>query len=694
MAKEIAAALGIPRGKGCYQSEHIIVSNCIGHLLEYNIPEAADYSLPLPLIPREFILKPKEETKQQYDFVVGLMNRADVSVIVNACDAEREGENIFYRVYESAGCLKPVKRMWILSTTKEGYLEAWHNLKDGADFYDLYLSAKSRAEADWLLGINGSRAIYNNMGRVMTPTLAMVVDAYHANRNFIPQDYWEVHGNFVVSGGDFNAKLLNKENKVCKFDDLESAKSALVNISQTTDFTVHDDFSLSNKSAPRLFSATELQKQANKQLKFSAEKTLSVMQSLYQDYKCLTYPRSDFDALPEDFLPTITQTLDGLGCLREYRHTIRLMNQANLIVQNPRVFDNGRIDSHYAVVPTGFIKKDGVELPLSQLSEADLSSILPPDEYAVFNMVALRTMAAFFPPAQYAVTTRTAVSGSHVFQTTGKVLKQQGWLAVYGGQHEAEEATDTALPDIHNGERTLSHNIALKALKTQAPKLLSDAALLTAMENAGRKIDDEQLSGIMKATGGLGTAATRPAIIAKLKEAKKGKLPYVAVENNRLVPTERAVQVINHLRQHYPDAVNPVLTAEWESKLAQMAKGQYPRERFMAEIESTVFGLVSIMQANKPVPANTRSESSSSLPCPCCDAALTLMPKSYTCRQCGLTVWKTIAGKALSEAEIKSLLEKGTTGEIKGFVSKSGKPFNAKLMINREAKKVEFQFNH
>lgn len=693
MAKEIAAALGVPRHKNYYENDRFIVSNGIGHLVELYVPELENKNATLPIIPHKFELKPIETTQQQYELLVNLIHRADVSLLVNACDAEREGESIFYRIYELSGCLKPVKRMWIQSTTQDGYLSAWANLRDGAETHDLYLSAKSRAEADWLLGINGSRAIYNQMGRVITPTLAMVVDAYQANRNFKPQDYWEIHGNFQVKQGDFTAKLLDKNNKIAKFDDFQAAKMALVNIHQLFDFSVKDDFTVSKKSAPYLFSATALQKQANQQFQFSADKTLQIMQNLYQDFKCLTYPRSDFDALPEDFLPTIAKTIHGLGALQEYQHIVSNMKSHDLIVQNSRVFDNRRIDSHYAIVPTGFIVKNGVETSLSQLSDFELKQILPADEYAVFNLVALRTLAAFYPPAEYAVTTRTAQSGDVVFQTTGKVLKVWGWLSVYGGM---DEENVFRLPEIENGETTLSQQIDLKALKTTAPKLLNDASLLTAMETAGRKIDDAELSNIMRETGGLGTAATRPPTIAKLKEAKGDKQPYVVVEKNQLVPTERAIQVIEHLRKNYPSMVNPIVTAQWEQKLAQMAKGQYAREQFMAEIETEVRDFVAVMQSHKMPYANGSNgvQAACEWHCPCCSNALANMPKSYTCKSCGFVLWKTIAGKVLTDHQIQTLLEKGQTSEIKGFVGKSGKPFNAKLKIDRENKQVQFGFNH
>lgn len=693
VAKEIAAALGVPRSKNYYENNELIISNCIGHLVDLYVPELENKNVPLPIVPRPFQLKAKENTQQQYDLLKHLLHRSDVSVVVNACDAEREGESIFYRVYELSGCLKPVKRMWITSTTQDGYLDAWRNLKDGAAVHHLHMAAKSRAEADWLLGINGSRALFHAVGRVMTPTLAMVVDAYQANKNFKPQDYWEIHGDFTANGGDFTAKLLDKNDKVAKFDDFNQAKAALVNIQQIPDFIVKDNFTVSKKSAPYLFSATDLQKQANKQFKFSADKTLQIMQLLYQDYKCLTYPRSDFDALPEDFLPTMTQTIHGLGVLHEYQDIVLNMKNNNLIVQNPRVFDNSRIDSHYAIVPTGFIVKNGVEMPLSQLSDCELKQILPADEYAIFNMVALRTMAAFFPPAEYAVTTRTAQSGDVVFQTTGKVLKVWGWLSVYGGMEEDEEK-GFRLPEIQNGESTSAQTIDLKALKTQAPKLLNDSSLLTAMETAGRKLDDAELSDIMRETGGLGTAATRPPTIAKLKEAKGDKPPFVVVEKNQLIPTERAIAVIEHLRRHYPLLVNPMVTAQWEQKLAQMAKGQCEREQFMAEIECAVRELVHVLQTHKmPFVDLSGVKQAKTFVCPCCSGSLNDKSKLLEC-DCGFKLWKTIASKTLTDKQIHVLIENGHTDEIKGFTSKSGKSFNAKLKIDRENKQVKFEFTN
>lgn len=693
VAKEIAAALGVPRSKNYYENNELIISNCIGHLVDLYVPELENKNVPLPIVPRPFQLKAKENTQQQYDLLKHLLHRSDVSVVVNACDAEREGESIFYRVYELSGCLKPVKRMWITSTTQDGYLDAWRNLKDGAAVHHLHMAAKSRAEADWLLGINGSRALFHAVGRVMTPTLAMVVDAYQANKNFKPQDYWEIHGDFTANGGDFTAKLLDKSDKVAKFDDFNQAKATLVNIQQIPDFIVKDNFTVSKKSAPYLFSATDLQKQANKQFKFSADKTLQIMQLLYQDYKCLTYPRSDFDALPEDFLPTMTQTIHGLGVLHEYQDIVLNMKNNNLIVQNPRVFDNSRIDSHYAIVPTGFIVKNGVEMPLSQLSDCELKQILPADEYAIFNMVALRTMAAFFPPAEYAITTRTAQSDDVVFQTTGKVLKVWGWLSVYGGMDEDEEK-GFRLPEIQNGESTSAQTIDLKALKTQAPKLLNDSSLLTAMETAGRKLDDAELSDIMRETGGLGTAATRPPTIAKLKEAKGDKPPFVVVEKNQLIPTERAIAVIEHLRRHYPLLVNPMVTAQWEQKLAQMAKGQCEREQFMAEIECAVRELVHVLQTHKmPFVDLSGVKQAKTFVCPCCSGSLNDKSKLLEC-DCGFKLWKTIASKTLTDKQIHVLIENGHTDEIKGFTSKSGNSFNAKLKIDRKNKQVKFEFTN
>lgn len=685
VAAEIASALEVPKANGCFENAELVISNCIGHLLEIVMPEK---DVSLPILPNELKLEPKEETKRQYDFLVKQMHRADVNVIVNACDADREGESIFRRVYDSIACTKPVQRMWIQSTTKDGYVSAFANRKSGSEFNNLYAAAKSRAEADWLFGINGSRIVKSAVGRVQTPTLAMVVDAYHANKNFKPKDYWEISAEFGLKNGKYESKLLDKEGNIARFMNEQEAQTVLNQIKRYRDFTVIDELKPSLKNAPYLFDSAELQKVANQQFKYSADKTLKIMQNLYQHYKVMTYPRSDYNALPEDYLPTISNTILALGHLEEYASIVSNMQNSDLIVQNKRIFDNKRIDSHYAIVPTGLIKVDGKEISLSDLTPSQLKTVLPLEEYNILNLIVLRTLAAFYPAAEYSVTTRTTCADGYVFRVSGRILTVLGWLAVYGSvEQEQDKLKENAieLPVLLENEQATVLEMNLDKRQTKAPSLLTESSLLQAMKTAGKEIEDEELASLMREIKGIGTSATRAPTIAKLKEA------YVFLEKNYLIPSEKGIKVIEYIRENYPSLADPIVTAEWEHILQKIEHGHHQREDFMCEIRRTVTEFVEKMK-QKPL-LTKASFAESEWDCPCCKAAkLNDYPKSLTCASCGFILWKQISSKKLSDTAIKKLLKLGKSDLIKGFISKSGKPFDAFLLIDKESKKVVFEF--
>ena len=695
VAKEIAAVLKAPASKGYFENDRYIISNCFGHLMDMYATEGEEKGASLPIIPNHFSFRVKEETENQYRLLASLVNRNDVSLIINACDAEREGENIFRWFFNSTQSRKPVKRMWINSTTIQGYLDALKNAKDQEEFNNLAAAARSRAEADWLFGINGTRAIRNAMGRVMTPTLAMVVDAYRANKNFKPENYWEVAALFSVAAGTYSARLLDPDGKTAKFKTPAEATAALDVARTAPFFSVEDEVKATNTAAPFLFDGTELQKAANQKFKYSADRTLEIMQSLYEKYKALTYPRTDMNALPEDFLPTISATIDNMGKLAEYGEIVEDLKQKNLLTSgNKRVFDNSRVAAHYAVIPTGSIKTASGEMSLSSLSANDLKEILPPDEYNIFHLVALRTCAAFYPPAEYMVTTRiTAASGS-VFKTSGRILKKQGWLAVYGGQEMPEggktekEAMQT-IPRTEPNETAKLAEISLKDLKTKAPPLMTEGALIQAMKTAGRDIEDEYLSTLMKQVKGIGTSATRAPTIAKLKKATAKKPPYMELVKNHLIPTERGIAVIDLIRKSYPQAADPIFTAEWEDKLLQIEQGKLQRAAFMQEVraavsESTILlkqASAAIMAANAPTLCA----------CPSCKSGkLKEALYSWACNNvnCGFRLQKSVAQKKLPTTLLKQLAETGKTSIIEGFTGKSGKPFKAalKLISDSESK--------
>ena len=777
MAKSIATALNIPKAKGCYENDQFIVSNCIGHLIELDVPEWHEKNVSLPVIPQTFLLKPKESTAQHYQFLSNLIHRSDVSMLVNACDADRAGEHIFRLVYQHSSCLKPVKRMWIQSTTQQGLRQAFEHLKNGSDYDHLATAEQCRAEADWLLGMNGSRALSYQFGRVMTPTLAMVVDAYLAHQNFKAENYWEVSAQFHIQSGSYSAKLLDDNGKIARFADEETTQAACKRIHSQSTFMVSDVAETELSHAPYLFDANELQKVANKKLGFATDKTLSIMQSLYEKHKVLTYPRSDFNALPTDYLPTLTDTITGLGVMAEYGNIVGDMQNNDLIKHNPRIFDDECIGSHYAIVPTGFIHTVNGEFALSDCSPDVLKQTLSADEYAVFHLVALRTLAAFYPAAQYGVTTRTTQAGNDVFRTTGRVLLQQGWLKVYGGvdDDDESEATEKLLP-LSPDELAQLDSVSAKKLTTKAPPLMTESRLIQAMKTAGRDLDDKHLANLMKEIKGIGTSATRAPTIKKLKEATEHCEAYLSLEKNKLIPSQRALDAIAHVRCFFPETADPILTAEWEDKLHQIEHGQFSPDEFRQQINQFVRDFVATVLPHRPsfheeevlgkcpncdsgslksqkftwncecgfklykeqfgralstnelrqlietgktdvlqgfvsqakgtkyaASLYLKRDDSGSLKialvfperktevCPCCSGSLNDKGKLYEC-ECGFRLWKIIAGKMLTDNQLKSLIETGETGVIKGLSKKDGGTFDAILRVNKESKKIDFAF--
>ncbi|HGK6007586.1 TPA: DNA topoisomerase [Neisseria meningitidis] len=682
MAKSIAAALGIPKAKGCYENDRFIVSNCIGHLIELDVPEWRDKNASLPVIPQTFSMKIKETTAQHYQFLRGLLHRADVSMLVNACDADRAGEHIFRLVYQHSGCLKPVKRMWIQSTTQQGLRQAFENLKNGADYDHLAAAEQCRAEADWLLGMNGSRALGNQFGRVMTPTLAMVVDAYLANQNFKTENYWEVSAQFQIAAETYSAKLLDDNDKIAHFTDADSAQAACNRVSPQNQFAVNDAVEITLSHAPYLFDANELQKAANQKLGFSADKTLSIMQSLYEKHKVLTYPRSDFNALPDDYLPTLTATITGLGSLTEYGNIVHEMQTQNWIQHNPRVFDDKRMGSHYAIVPTGFIATANGEHALSDCAPDVLKNTLSADEYAVFHLVVLRTLAALYPAAEYGVTTRTTVSGSLKFRTTGRVLLKQGWLSVYGGVDDYHDEPSEKLPPLSSDEMAQLDTISSKKLTTKAPPLMTESRLIQAMKTAGRDLGDKHLADLMKEIKGIGTSATRAPTIKKLKEpTAQGDTAYLSLDKNKLIPSQRALDAIAHIRRFFPGTADPILTAEWEDKLHQIEHGQFPPNQFRTEIHQFVRDFVTTVLPHRPSHHSTETLCA----CPNCDSGSLKEQKfSWNC-ECGFKISKEQRGRAMSADELRQLISTGQTNVLQNFVSKEkGTKYAAMLKLERD----------
>ena len=695
VAKDIAAALGgFSKVQNWLESDTAIVSCAVGHLVELFAPEAATMGRDLsslPIIPTRFALKVLEPSKAQFLLLERLMGRPDVSSVVNACDAGREGELIFRLIFEKARCNKPMKRMWLQSMTPDAIRDAYSAMKPGSAFDNLSDAARCRSEADWVVGINGSRGISDlrgrqthrrqsmAAGRVQTPTLAILVHQEQKIRDFVSQDYWEVHGSFGLQAGIYTAKWFNpnakeegEEGLSNRFTVKARAEEVVTRCRGVAPSSVTDTAKPVSKAAPRLFDLTSLQREANKRLKFSAKKTLDIAQALYEKHKATTYPRTDSTALPEDYVPTVVKTLTAFADTTYEVH-------ANTVLANSwmnagkRIYENSKISDHFAIVPTG-------------LKPAGLSA----DESKIYDMIVRRFIAAFFPPAQYQHTTRITVVANESFKSTGKVLTVQGWLAVFGVDLD-EDGKSPSLCAYLPGETVANKDIAIKALKTKPPLRFTEATLLGAMENAGKLVDDDDLRDAMKDRG-LGTPATRAATIEGLLSRVDGrgepKEPYVDRSENWLVPTTKGMDLVEFLDANGVDALtSPRLTGEWEQKLRQMEAGHYARDAFMTEIGNLTRTIIEAIRLKAPALAVLAG-----CDCPKCGAEMVSGGPTYACQaNCGFALWREIAGRMFSDDEIVQLLVDRQTPTLEGFLSKKKKRFAASLKMNDEFK-LDFVF--
>lgn len=525
VALDISRALGGFTREGDYfESEQYVLSSSVGHLLSLvapNDPVRGKWSFThLPVIPPQFELGPTDKrSAERLKLLVKLLKRKDVGAVINACDAGREGELIFRYIIQYAGVKKPIQRLWLRSMTQAAIREAFANLRDDETMKPLEAAARSRAEADWLVGINGTRAMtaFNSkdggffktpVGRVQTPTLAIVMEREDRIRRFVSRDYWEVHATFVAAAGLYEGRWFdpdfkkNEQDSDARDSRLWSASAAqtIVAACREQPGSVTEESKPSTQLSPALFDLTTLQREANSRFGFSAKTTLSLAQSLYERHKALTYPRTDSRYLPQDYVGTVEQTMHVLadsdsGVARSVRpYAAQVVKQA-WVKPNRRIFDDKKVSDHFAIIPT-------LQVP-RELSDA---------EFKIYELVARRFLAVFFPAAEFRLTTRiTQVSGHH-FKTEGKVLVSPGWLAIYGRESQGDEASLAAVAD---GERVRTEDIEARGLATKPPARFNEATLLSAMEGAGKLVDDEALREAMSERG-LGTPATRAAIIEGL----------------------------------------------------------------------------------------------------------------------------------------------------------------------------------
>jgi DNA topoisomerase-3 len=688
VAADIARALGGFTRKGDYfESERYVLSSAVGHLLELVVPEEYDVKRGkwsfknLPVIPPRFALAPLEKSEQRLNVLLRLMKRKDVSALVNACDAGREGELIFRYIAQHAHNKKPIERLWLQSMTPQSIREGFARLRPDKELLPLADAAKSRSEADWLVGINGTRAMtaFNSkeggfylttVGRVQTPTLAILVEREDKIRAFTSRDYWEVHARFAAKTGEYAGRWLDPRFK--KDDDAErkperlwSAKEAasIVAACRGKKGTATEETKPSTQLSPLLFDLTSLQREANGRFGFPARMTLSLAQALYEKHKVLTYPRTDARALPEDYVPTVKDTLKALGETDAFSSFARQILKQGWARPNKRIFDNTKISDHFAIIPT-------LQTP-KHLNEA---------EQKLYDMVVRRFLAVFYPAAEYLQTTRITRVEEHHFKTEGRVLQSPGWLAVYG-RAVGEEAQH--LPAIEQNEKVGLLEITEQAHQTKPPPRYTEATLLSAMEGAGKLVEDDEMRAAMEAKG-LGTPATRAATIEGLIREE-----YVNREARELVPTPKAFSLMFALHMlHIVELASPELTGEWEHKLKLIEAGKLKRDEFMKEISELVRKVVTVIKTGEipdvvyaTVPA----------PCPKCGGVVQENYRKFQCQKCDFAIWKVTSGREWSPEEVAELITKRVIGPLTGFRSKQGRPFAAVVRLTDDLR-PEFDF--
>lgn len=590
VARDIAAALGVGSQ---LENDTLIISNCIGHLVR--LSHDTSPSTPLPILPETFTLDVIERTEDQFKKLSALINRNDVGTIINACDAGREGELIFRLVYEKLNCKKSIERMWLQSMTPEAIRDAYRNRKAGSHYQSLYDAARSRSEADWLYGINGSRAVKSAVGRVMTPTLAMVVNRYEANKNFKVSSYYEVVANFKVMAGEYEGKLQNGTEEA-RYTTKAEATPILEQLNDIAFCKIEDFKEVKKRNAPPLFHLTSLQQEANKKFNYSAAKTLSITQALYEKHKAVTYPRTDANVLPSDYVKSAEQAIESMTSI--YPECSPVIDNDWIALQsgNKRIFNDAKITDHFAIVPTGKIPSE-----------------LTADEKNIYELIVKRFVAVFYPAAEYNHTTRITHANQFQFKTTGNVLIKSGWLAVYGNTSDSDDDKEESLVMTAPDETAKLTNPSIKEGKTTPPALYNEATLLKAMETAGKDVDNDDYADSMKGKG-LGTPATRASIIEKLKQATKFE-PYVKLDKKSLVPTERGTKIIHYLRQQAPSLISPELTGEWEYKLSQIERGEMARTAFMNQIHHSITDLINSLPTIEAATFNRKEVGR----CPVCE---------------------------------------------------------------------------
>ncbi|MGE4558566.1 MAG: DNA topoisomerase III [Desulfobulbus sp.] len=690
VAADIVKALPgkFTNAKTHFENDAYVVSYAIGHLVSIAYPEEINPSFQkwtldnLPILPEEFPLAVLPDTKAQFNALTRLIRRRDVDVIVNGCDAGREGELIFKYILKLAHNRsvesKRVQRLWLQSMTLEAIREGLRHLKNDQEMRPLEDTALCRSEADWLIGINATRALtcYNSRfggfkktpcGRVQTPTLSMLVKREAERREFVPTTYWELHARFDCGpvryeGVWIDPAFAKDEDKPHgrrnRLWDAAKAKEILERCTAKP-AKVEESSKKSTKGAPPLYDLTLLQREANSRFGFSAKNTLALAQALYERHKLITYPRTDSRCLPEDYLPTVEKVVRQQQQWQFGRFATEALEKKYL-KKDKRIFDNKKISDHFAIIPT-----------------PGLPTTLTEPEMKIYQMIVQRFLAVFFPPAVYHNTTRLSLVEGETFLTEGKILVEPGWRAIYGAMSEEDgDKVLQALPEKTSVDCT---EIEQQEHQTKPPPRFSEATLLSAMENSGKLVEDEELAEAMKERG-LGTPATRAAIIEKLINEK-----YIVREQRELVPTGKAFELLSLLEARKIEVLaSPELTGEWEFKLNQIIGGAMTRPQFMREIREMTRAIVEKVR-------NGGEEERIEAPFSPIDGVRFFETASaFESEDKKLMIRKVLGGRVMEEAEIVDLIKGKTLGPLSDFRSKKGKPFSASIHLANS--KVEFLF--
>jgi DNA topoisomerase-3 len=706
VGRDLSSALPgkFEKQEGYLESDEYVITWAVGHLVQLADPEEYDERFKkwkmadLPIVPDDFHLVPRDaKSRKQLNLILKLMKREDVSDLINACDAGREGELIFAYIYEmysqslkkKDGEPKPVQRLWISSMTKQAIREGFEKLRPGEQMDSLEQAARSRSEADWIVGMNATRAAtirgrawvggVVSLGRVQTPTLAMLVKREREIQAFVAEPYWLVHAAFQppyqgiwFEGDETRIKAVERADEIV---DKVSGKDGTVTKVERKEQT---------ERAPLLYDLTSLQRDANRRFGFSARRTLQAAQSLYEGKKAITYPRTSSRYLSGDMVPQlkiVASTLQEIPGYREAATYVMRLDQLPLA----RVVNDEKVDDHHAIIPTDI------------QHETDKFT---PDEARIFDLVARRFLSVFHPPAKYARTTVVTEVEGESFRTRGKVTLEAGWRSVYGVEPDAEKQSEDEdseggeLPTLQEGQTVRCLGAEREDKMTKAPPRYTEATLLSAMETAGKLIDDDELREAMKDSG-LGTPATRAEIIETLIRRE-----YIERVGRDLQPTPKGLQVITMLEEH--KITSPELTGEWEHRLSDIEHGRGDRGAFIKEIASftkEIVGQIEALDKEKLRPERVELGL-----CPRCGAEtgeiIRENSRAYGCTSwknreetgCGFVIWKRVAGRTITPELARQLLEEGKTREVlSGFRSRNNKPFRARLVLNDEGK-VEFDF--